>query len=144
MKAVAIVLMLGLASSFRADGQKARVPPPQARPSFRLDLMPLYRPGYESARELRLALWDSPVSRMELATAREAWALRNPGPIGTAMPPQHIVLPLRFDLDNGSERLFVVPRSPGWEGLTWQEKVAAGAQTCFVLWALVEVAGHAR
>jgi hypothetical protein len=139
-----VVLMLSLAPP--APGQEPPAPPPVEH-AFRLQLEPLHEPGYEPARELRLALWDSSMSRLELAVAREQWALRFPGPIGTAIPFASVRLPLRLDLTSPAESLrspFLGPWSPSWERLTWQEKVAAGAQTGVLALALVEIVRHAH
>jgi hypothetical protein len=135
-------LAVTLAGAAFAAGQgPADAPAPGPR-TFRLELEPLYVPGYEPARELRLALWDSSMSRLELAVSREQWSLRNPGPIGTVMPFQTIQLPMRLRLDSGAQPLVLGPWSPAWDRLTWQEKVAAGAQTGYLAWGLIEILRH--
>jgi len=133
---------LAFASAAIAAGQEPADAPAANRRTFRLELKPLQVPGYEPARELRLALWDSAMSRLELAAAREQWALRNPGPTGSAVPFQAIQLPMHLRLDSGVQPVLLGPWNPAWGRLTWQEKVAAGAQTGLIAWTLVEMVRH--
>ena len=144
MRTTMLALVLAVATATTVPAQDKPAAPPTQQHGFRLQLSPLYEPGYEPARELRLALWDSPMSRLELAAAREQWALINPGPSGTVVPFHGIRLPLRLNLESPAESLVLGPWSPGWERLTWQEKVAAGAQDGVLLWTLVELLGHLR
>jgi len=144
MRSALLGLALVLVGAPLSAGQDQSERPTETRPTFRLQLDPLYLPGYEPARELRLALWDSPMSRLELVAAREQWALRNPGPTGTVIPFEGVQLPLRLNLESGAQRLVMGPWSPTWKDLTWQEKVAAGAQTSVVLLVLAEMLGHIR
>jgi hypothetical protein len=144
MRSALLGLVLVLVGTPLSAAQDQPDAPIQTHPAFRLQLDPLYLPGYEPARELHLALWDSPMSRLELAVAREQWALRNPGPTGAVIPFEGVQLPLRLSLESAAQPLVMGPWSPTWKDLTWQEKVAAGAQTGFVLWVLVEALGHAH
>jgi hypothetical protein len=134
-----VVAVAGAALSAGQDAPSAQAPSP--RP-FKLDLQPLHMPGYEPARELHLALWDSPMTRLELAVSREQWAARNPGPAGGVAPFQVAPLPFRFRFDSAGQLLVLGPWSSKWDQLTWQEKVAAGAQTSFFAWALLEMVRH--
>jgi hypothetical protein len=147
MKAAIVSVVFALAGVIPAAAQEApaAAAPAAAAPTqhaFQLQLQPLYDPRYEPARELRLALWDSPMSRLELTAAREQWALRNPGPTGTVIPFEGVQLPLRLHMESSAQSLFLGPWSPSWERLTWQEKVAAGAQTGVLALALVQVLSH--
>jgi hypothetical protein len=142
MRVTTLCLIVALAGATVAAEQPTPVTPAPPRSGFRLHLDPLYLPGYEPARELRLALWDSPMSRLELTAAREQWALRNPGPTGTVIPFEGVQLPLRLSMASSAQSLVLGPWSPSWERLTWQEKVAAGAQTGVLALALVQVLSH--
>jgi hypothetical protein len=142
MRNALLGLLLVLAGASLAAGQDQAGTPARTRPTFRLQLDPLYLPGYEPARELRLALWDSPMSRLELAAAQEQWALRHPGSSGAVIPFEGVQLPLRLNLESGAQRLVMGPWSPTWKDLTWQEKVAAGAQTSLVFLALAQAFSH--
>jgi hypothetical protein len=142
MKITALCLVVAVAGAGFAAGQEepgAQAPSPRA---FKLDLQPLYLPGYEPARELRLVLWDSPMSRLELAVSREQWALRNPGPTGTVVPFQVAPLPLRFSWDRAGQLLVLGPWSPKWDKLSWGDKIAASAQTAFIAWTVIQMVRH--
>jgi hypothetical protein len=139
---VSMALLLGAAA---APAQQAPVAAPGPAPrthGFGLHLEPLYQLGYEPARELRLALWDSPMSRLELAAAREQWSVRNPGPTGTVIPFEGVQLPLRLSMVSTSQKLVLGPWSPGWNDLTWQEKTAAYAQTGVLAAGIIEILSH--
>ncbi len=139
------IAILGVFLAVVAGAVAAQQPagaPAEPHPSFRLDLSPLVLPGYEPARELRMALWDSPMSRLELAVAREQWAVRHPGPVGLVTPFERAQLPLRLSFDSGAQSAFMGPWNPQWQQLTWQERVAAGAQTGLFLWVVVGAARH--
>ncbi len=142
MKSALFGMLLVLGGTALAAGQDQPAAPARTQGTFRLKLDPLYLPGFDAAHELRLALWDSPMSRLELTAAREQWALRNPGPNGTVIPFEGAQLPLRLNFESGAQRLVMGPWSPTWQDLTWQEKVATGAQTSLVFIALVEALGH--
>jgi hypothetical protein len=142
MRVKILWLAVTLAGTAFAAGQDPADAPVPGQRRFRLELKPLTVPGYEPARELRLALWDSPMSRLELAVAREQWALRNPGPFGSVVPFQIIQLPTRLRLDSGAQPLVLGPWNSAWGQLTWQEKVAASAQTGFIAWAMIEMIRH--
>ncbi len=142
MRVTVLCVALAVASTAFAAGQGGGDTPAPGPRTFKLELQPLYLPGYDPARELHLALWDSPMSRLELTAAREQWAFRNPGPTGTVIPFEGVQLPLRLNLDSGAQRLVMGPWSPTWQDLTWQEKVAAGAQTGVLALALVQVLSH--
>lgn len=123
----------------------AQTPTPAAPPKeFRLALEPLLSPRYEPAREVRIALFDSPMSRLELAVAREEWSIRHPGPAGMVVSFQPLRLPRRFSLAAGAGNPFIGPWSAQWDRLTWQEKVAAGTQTGLLIALMVEILQHAR
>ena len=144
MKATIFCLVIAVAGSTFAAGQEApgaQAPSPRV---FKLDLQPLYLPGFKAAREVRLALWNSPMSRLELAVAREQWALRNPGPAGIIVPFQAASLPFRFNFDPGGQSLVLGPWNSGWDQFTWQEKVATGAQTGILALALIQIVRHAH
>lgn len=136
-----VVVVAGTAFAAGQEAPGAQAPSPRA---FKLDLQPLYLPGYEPAREVRLALWNSPMSRLELAVSREQWALRNPGPAGNVVPFQVAPLPFRFRADTGGQSLVLGPWNSGWDQLTWQEKFATGAQTTLFALVLVQIARHAH
>ncbi len=112
---------------------------------FTLGLDALYSPRYEAQRELRLGLWDSPMSRLEFAVAREMRAARHPGPTGIVTPMSRIELPVRLGFTNGAPGgMFLGPWSPGWQELDWTEKVAAGAQTAVIVTILAQAVRHIR
>jgi hypothetical protein len=144
MRVKTLWVAFALANAAFAAGQEPADAPASVVRTLRLGLEPLYLPGYEPARELRLAAWDSPMSRLELAAAREQWAVVNPGPSGTVVPFQGVRLPLRLNLASPAESLVTLPWSPSWGRLTWQEKVAAGAQDGVLIWALVDLLGRLR
>ena len=144
MRITAFCLAVAVAGAAFAAGQEAPGAPAPGQRVFRLDLQALYLPGYEPARELRLAAWDSPMSRLELAGLREQWALRRAGPTGSVVPFQAGRLPLTLHLDPSVRSLVLGPWNSEWDRLTWQEKVAAGAQTSFFLFVLTEIARHAH
>jgi hypothetical protein len=135
-------LAVTLAGAASAAGQEPADALAPGQRVFQLELEPLFVPGYEPARELRLALWDSPMSRLELAVSREQWSLRNPGPLGSVIPFQTNQGPMRLKLDSGAQPLVLGPWSPAWDRLTWQEKVAASAQAGFLAWGLIEILRH--
>jgi hypothetical protein len=139
MRTAILGLVLMVAGAMPVNGQGT---PAEARPVLRLHLDPLYQVGYEPARELRLALWDSPMSRLELAAAREQWAFRNPGPTGPVLPFESGQFPMRLRLQSPAQTLLPGPWNPSWSSLTWQEKVAGGAQTGLVTLALIQLLGH--
>lgn len=144
MRSMVLAAVLFLAVSPLAAAQQAADTSRPDHPAFHLDLQPLFVPGYEAGRELRLALWDSPMSRLELAVAREQWALRNVGPMGAVVPFQQFVIPQRLDFATGAQRLVLGPWSRDWNRLTWQEKLAAGAETGLLALVLVEMVRHVR
>lgn len=143
MSVAAVFVILVLTGASRAGGEEPAVQARPAHTSFRLDLEPLVRPGYGPARELRLAQWDCPMSRLELAVAREQWAARHPGPGGAVIPFQQGLAPFRLDLRSPAQPAILGPWSPQWTQLTWQEKVAAGAQAGLLAWVVVEAGRHA-
>lgn len=143
MRVTAFCMVVALAGAAFAAGQQEPEAQAPDRRAFRLDLRQLGQPGYGPARELRLALFDSPMSRLELAMAHEQWALRNPGPTGIVVPFQMAPLRARLQFDSTVQPLLFGPWSPGWDRLTWQEKVGAGAQTSFIVWTLVQMVHHA-
>lgn len=142
MKATIFCLVIAVAGAAFAAGQGEQGTQAPAQRTFKLDLQPRYLPGFKAAREVRMALWDSPMSRLELTVSREQWALRNPGPAGIAVPFQAGPLPFRFNFDPAAQSLVLGPWNSGWDQLTWQEKVAAGAQTGFLALALIQMVRH--
>ncbi len=149
MRATWVLAIVAAASAVVASGQTAPEATPQSTPEqqpkrqLKLSLEPLYSPSYKAARELRLALWDSSMSRLELAVAQEMWAGRNPGPTRLVFPLETMPPSMRLRFGSEGQPLLMGPWSKGWDKLTWQEKIGAGAQTTFVLWGLVEILGHA-
>jgi len=112
---------------------------------FTLGLDVLYSPRYEAQRELRLGLFEGPMSRLEFAVARELRAARNPGPTGIVTPMSRIELPLRLGYaNNASGGLLFGPWSRGWQELEWSEKVAATAQTAVIVTILAQALRHIR
>ena len=144
MRVTVLGLVLAVVGSTVAASQEAPETSAPAHRTLGLRLEQLYLPGYEPAHQLRLALWDSPMSRLELAVAGEQWALRHPGPAGMVVPPQQLHIPLRLSFDSAAQPLVMGPWSQGWDQLTWQEKVAAGAQTGYIFLALIQIARHLR
>jgi hypothetical protein len=144
MRISAFCLVFAVAGAAFAAGQEkpgAQEPSPRA---FRLDLRSLHEPGYEPGREVRLGLWDSPMSRLELAASCEQWAARNPGPTGGVVPFQVQSLPFRFRFDSNGQMLVLGPWSSKWDQLAWQDKIAAGAQTTYIAWVLLQILRHPR
>jgi hypothetical protein len=144
MKFTAFCLVIAVAGTTFAAGQEEQGTQAPAPRTFKLDLQPLYLPGFQPASEVHLALWDSPMSRLELAVSREQWALRSPGPAGILVPFQAGSLPFRFDFAPAGQALVLGPWNSKWDQLTWQEKFAAGAQTTFFAVALVQLVRHAH
>jgi hypothetical protein len=142
MKITAFCLVIAVAGTTFAAGQEEQGTKAPAQRTFKLDLQPLYLPGYKPAREVRMALWDSPMSRLELAVSREQWALRNPGPAGITVPFQAGPLPFRFNFDPAGQALVLGPWDSKWDQLNWQEKFAAGVQTGVLAMVLVEMVRH--
>jgi hypothetical protein len=137
---------MGLALLFTvpAVGQDESAPTSPQR-QFTLGLDVLYSPRYEAQRELRLGLWDSPMSRLEFAVAREIRAARHPGPTGIVTPMSRIELPVRLGYGSAVPGgLLFGPWSPGWQDLEWSEKVAAGAQTAVILTFLAQAVHHIK
>lgn len=145
MRYSALCLVVALAGGTFAAAQEPAATPAPARRTLGLDVPHFGELAYQPAHELRLALWDSPMSRLELGLAREQWALRYPGPVGMVIPFQVAPLPLRFRMAADDVRLLLPgPWTPGWDRLTWQEKLAAGAQTTYVVWTIFEMFRHVR
>lgn len=137
----ALLLPIAVAAAAQEPAKPVAAPPARIG-AFTLRLDALFSPRYDAARELRLGLWDSPMSRLELAAARELWAARSPGPLGIVPPVQHLELPLRLGFASDSQFGLWGPWSRGWNELSWQEKVAYGAQSGLLLWVVVEAARH--
>lgn len=144
MRITALCLVFVVTGSAFAAGQQEPGAQAPSRGAFKFELQPLCLPGYEPAREVRLALADSPMSRLELAVSREQWALRNPGSTGSIVPLQAAPLPFRFRSGSVGQYLVPGPWSPTWGQLTWQERVAAGAQTAFIAWAVIQIVRYAH
>jgi hypothetical protein len=137
-----VVLALLLAAPVAAQDGSAPTSPPR---QFSLGLDVLYSPHYEAQRELRLGLWDSPMSRLEFAVAREIRAARHPGPTGMVTPMSRIELPVRLGYGSAVPGgLLFGPWSPGWQDLEWSEKVAAGAQTAVIVTLLAQAVHHLK
>ncbi len=154
MKTTAFFLVAALAATAVAAGQEATGPQARERRDFGLELKRLDLAGDERgreaglldaelAREDRMALWGSPMDRLMIGVAREQWAMRNPGPVGIVIPYQATSLPVAFRVAPRGELLLLGPWSRQWERLTWQEKVAADAQTGLFAWTLIEAMRHA-
>jgi hypothetical protein len=138
MRPANLFLAVVVAGAGVAAGQPTPPPAAPAHPAFKMRLDPLYQPGYRPTHELRLALWDSSMSRLELAAAHEQLAFRDPGPTGAVTSFDGAQFPMRLKLVSGPQALLIGPWSPAWENLTWQEKAGAGAQTGAFGWALIE------
>lgn len=137
-------LALALVAAAPAAAQDGSAPPSPQR-QFTLGLDVLYSPHYEAQRELRLGLWDSEMSRLEFAVAREIRAARHPGPTGIVTPMSRIELPVRLGYGSAVPGgLLFGPWSPGWQDLDWSEKVAAGAQTAVILTFLAQAVHHIK
>lgn len=146
MRRAVACMLLTVLGTVAASAQQPSAPgdAAQQHPAFHLDLGPILLPGYEPARELQIALWDSSMSRLELAVARSQWAARHPGPMGMILPFERVQLPLRLNLVSGAQSMLLGPWSPEWQELSWQDRLAAGMQTGLFMWVLVEAARHAR
>ncbi len=143
MKIRALCLAVAVTGAAFAAGQEAPGAQAASQRAFKLGLRPFYMPGYEPARALHLALWDSPMSRLELAVSREQWTARNPVPAGGVVPFQASPLPFRLRFDSAG-RLVLGPWSSKWDQLTWQEKVATGVQTTYLVCVVLQIVGHAH
>lgn len=139
----AILLTFALVAP--AVAQEKATPPDPGR-QLTLGLGILNSPRYEAARELRLALWDSPMSRLEFGAARELWAARHPGPVGTVMPMPLVELPVRLNFSSPGQQslMFAGPWSAQWNQLDWQEKVATSAETALFVVVLAKAIGAVR
>jgi hypothetical protein len=141
-----VALLLTVMAVAPAVGQQEPSTPPQPGRQLSLGLDILNSPRYEAARELRLALWDSPMSRLEFGAARELLAARYPGPVGTVTPASIVNLPLRLNFSSpGEQKLFLAgPWSAQWSELSWQEKVATSMETGLFLTLIAKAIGSIR
>jgi hypothetical protein len=139
---VAVLVLLATVAPCGAQATAGAATTPR-RLSLGLDV--LRSPHYAAQRELRLGLWDSPMSRLEFSVARELRAARNPGPTGMVAPMSRIELPLRLSFTNGAPGgLLFGPWSPGWRELEFSEKVAYTAQTAVFLGILAQAIHHIK
>lgn len=137
-------LALALVAAAPAGAQDENAPASPQR-QFTLGLDVLYSPRYEAQRELRLGLWDSPMSRLEFTVAREIRAARHPGPTGIVTPMSRIELPVRLGYGSAVPGgLLFGPWSPGWQDLDWSEKVAAGAQAAVIVTLFAQAIHHLK
>jgi len=154
MKLTAFWLVVAMAGAPFAAGQYLSGPQVSTRRDFGLGVKHLDVTGYmpagegrwteeEQAREDRGVLRDSPMDRLMIGVGREMWAMRHPGPVGMVIPNQAMALPVAFRVAPRGELLVLGPWSRQWGELTWQEKVAAGAETGLLAWTLFEAAKHA-
>ncbi len=154
MKLTAFCLVVAMAGAPFAAGQEGPGAQGSNRRDFGLGVKHLDLAGSraaregrwteeEQAREERAALRESAMDRLMIGVGRELWAMRHPGPIGAVIPYQATALPVAFRVAPRGELLLLGPWSRQWSLLTWQEKVAAGAETGLVAWTLFEVARHA-
>lgn len=98
--------------------------------SLRLDTL---TPGsYEASRELRLAMWDSPMARLDYAVTREMWAARMGGLPGRGAPG---MTALRMSVAPGSSPRLILagPWTEEWHDLAWQDKVAVTTQSALMI-----------
>lgn len=138
-------IILVLAAAAPCGGQAASGgPAPQRR--FSLGLEVLGSPRYDAQRELRLALWSSPMARLELAVARELRAAKHPGPVGLVLPSPWVQLPLHLDFGPpGQGRLGLTgPWSEHWRELSWSEKAAATAETALFVAVIAQAIRQVR
>ncbi|MGV8039464.1 MAG: hypothetical protein AB2L07_05105 [Thermoanaerobaculaceae bacterium] len=95
--------------------------------------------SYEASRELRLALWDSPMSKLEYAVARELWAAQMGSLPGRGNPGSTAI---RMSVGPGRPPGLVLagPWSQEWHELSWQNQVAVAAQSAVAIGILAALA----
>lgn len=129
---VVVLALVALCWGFpgMAQEEEAAAAPEPRGFSLRLDTL---TPGsYEASRELRLALWDSPMGRLDYAVTREMWAARMGGLPGRGTPG---MTALRMSVGPGSSPRLVLagPWAEEWHDLAWQDKVAVTAQSALAI-----------
>ncbi|HNX49900.1 MAG TPA: hypothetical protein PLS53_14820 [Thermoanaerobaculaceae bacterium] len=112
---------------------------PAAPRAFSLDLESYPLGSYEASKELRLAVWDSPMTRLEFGVAREMYAARMGGIVGLGTP-----MGAAFRMSVGpaapARLVFAGPWSEQWHQLEWKDQLAVAAESAFVIGVLAAVA----
>ena len=131
-----LALMVGVPAL--AFAQEATVAPAEPR-GFSLHLNTYPVGSYEAARELRLILWDSPMSKLEIAVARELWAAR----MGS-LPGRGVAGSTAIRMSIGPGRppglVFAGPWSQEWHQLSWQNQLAVATQSAVAIGILAALA----
>ncbi|HPC82348.1 MAG TPA: hypothetical protein P5234_03100 [Thermoanaerobaculaceae bacterium] len=131
-----LVLLVGVPA--QALAQEASFPPAGPR-TFSLHLNTYPVGSYEASRELRLALWDSPMSKLEYAVAREVWAAQMGSLPGRGKPGSTAI---RMSVSPGGPPRLVLagPWSQAWHELSWQDQIAVTAQSAVAIGILAALA----
>ena len=133
--ALACCLLTGLAVA-----QEPQTGAPAATPrTFSLDLRTYPLGSYEASRELRLAVWDSPMTRLEYAAAREMYRARMGGMAGIDTP---MSAAIRMSVMPGAPARLVLagPWSEQWHELEWKDQLAVAAESALVIGVLAALA----
>lgn len=133
-----LVLVLVVGVPALAFAQEATPAPAEPR-TFSLHLSSYPVGSYEASRELRLALWDSPMSKLEYAVAREVWAAQMGSLPGRGKPGSTAI---RMSVGPGRPPGLVLagPWSQEWHELSWQNQVAVAAQSAVAIGILAALA----
>lgn len=137
--ALACCLLAGLAVA-----QEPETGAPAAAPrTFSLDLKTYPLGSYEASRELRLAVWDSPMTRLEYAAAREMYRARMGGMAGIDTP---MSAAIRMSVTPGAPARLVLagPWSEQWHDLEWKDQLAVAAESALVIGVLAALAHNLR
>jgi hypothetical protein len=133
--ALVCLMLAGLVVAQEPDAGAAPAAPRAF--SLKLDSYPLG--SYEASKELRLAVWDSPMTRLEYAAAREMYRARMGGMVGIDTP---MSAAIRMSITPGAPaRLVLVgPWSEQWHELEWKDQLAVAAESAFVIGVLAALA----
>jgi hypothetical protein len=100
--------------------------------TLKMDKTWLFPPGSDPFREMRLAAWDSPMSRMELIWRQHGMYGPNP-PGGYPSLLYPATMREEIGLDGKPHIVFMGAYGRDWKSLSPSEKAAAAAQSAIVL-----------
>lgn len=117
-------------------------PPASGEPkafSLHLDTFPIG--SYEASRELRMALWDGPMGKLEYAVARELWSAQMGSLPGRGRPGMTAV---RMSVSPGSSPRLVLagPWTAEYHDLSWQDQMAVAAESAVAIGILAALASN--
>jgi hypothetical protein len=133
--ALGCFMLAGLVMAQEPDAGAA----PAAPRAFSLDLDTYPLGSYEASKELRLAVWDSPMTRLEYAAAREMYRARMGGMAGIDTP---MSAAIRMSITPGGPARLVLagPWSEQWHELEWKDQLAVAVESAFVIGVLAALA----